>query len=53
MLAQLAAEQAGADLGRLSSHLRSPGAKFAFIIGGSIVATIVVYLVMTLVGVLL
>ena len=53
MLAQLAAEQSGVDLGRFSSRLTSPGAKFAFIIGGSILATVVVYLVMTLVGVLL
>ncbi len=53
MLAQLAAEQAGADLGRLSSHLRSPGAKFAFIIGGSVLATVLAWLLMTLVGTLL
>jgi len=53
MLAQLAAEQSGADLGRLSSHVRSPGAKAVLIIGGSVLATVVVWLLMTLFGALL
>jgi len=52
MLAQLAMESA-APLGRFARHLDSPGRRIALMVGGSVVATIVVFLLMALVGVLL
>jgi len=52
MLAQLAADSA-APLGRFAGQLDSPGRKIALMVGGTVVATIVVVVLMTLVGVLL
>lgn len=52
MLAQLAAESA-VPLGRFARHLDSPGRKISLMVGGTVVATIVVVVLMTLVGVLL
>jgi len=52
MLAALAAES-GAPLGRLARSLDSPGRKIAVMLGGTVVATVVVVVLMTLVGVLL
>jgi hypothetical protein len=53
MLERLAAEESDVPLGALSGRVTSPGVKAGLIIGGSIVATVLVYVVMTLVGTLL
>lgn len=53
MLEQLAADESQLPLRRLSGQVASPGVKAGFIIGGSILATVLVFVVMTLVGTLL
>jgi hypothetical protein len=53
MLAQLAAEESGPPLGSISSKVATPGAKAVLIIGGSVLATVLAWLLMTLFGTLL
>jgi len=53
MLAELAAAESGVPLGRLAGHLDSPGRRVGLMIGGSVVATGLVFLLLFLVGILL
>lgn len=53
MLAQLAATESGIPLGRFARHLDSPGRKVGLMIGGSVAAAVLVFLLMAVVGVML